>query len=577
MKTVWGEAINPNAILQEYPRPQMMRESYFNLNGRWQYAIVKAGETPTQPDGEILVPFSPESELSGVQRTLKPKEILWYMRSFVLPQGFQVGRVLLHFGAVDQSAMVYINGAEVGTHTGGYLPFSFDITSYLKEGENLLTVCVRDESDAAFHARGKQKRRRGGIWYTAQSGIWQTVWCESVPIDYIAALRITPHFDESSVEICAYPQDAECALPCIVRIGDVVQHGIAGMPVTVSMEGFKPWSPEHPHLYDCEVHMGEDCVKSYFGMRKFSIEQDEAGVRRLFLNGQPYFHTGVLDQGYWPDGLYTAPSDDAMISDIVAMKELGFNMLRKHSKVEPLRWYYHCDRLGMLVWQDMPNGGGKYNPATINLPLITGKHISDGAHNYRRFAREDEKGREEYTQELQEMVALLYNSPCVAMWVLFNEGWGQFDAAEALRCVAEMDQTRTIDHASGWHDQGIGQVQSLHVYFKPYCFMPDRLGRAVLLSEFGGYTRKIEGHCFSKKEFGYKRFESDEALLAAWRTLYETEIIPAKREGLAAAVYTQLSDVEDELNGILTYDRMVQKLPSEAIQEINGKLRNEKP
>ena len=320
--------------------------------------------------------------------------------------------------------------------------------------------------------------------------------------------------------------------------------------------------------------MGEDCVKSYFGMRKFGVEQDEAGTPRLFLNGKPYFHTGVLDQGYWPDGLYTAPSDAAMVSDIRAMKEMGFNMLRKHIKVEPLRWYYHCDRLGMLVWQDMPNGGGKYNLATISLPLLTGKHHSDGEKHYRRFARADARGRQAYYDELEEMVALLYNSPSVAMWVPFNEGWGQFDAAEAVRRIQAMDETRTIDHASGWHDQGIGAVQSLHVYFKPYKFAPDKLGRAVLLSEFGGYNRRIEGHCFNKKDFGYKRFESEEALLGAWRALYENEILPAKEQGLAAAVYTQLSDVEDELNGLLTYDRAVKKLPADAVREINERLKN---
>ena len=574
MKTAWSETLDPNAILPEYPRPQMVRESYLNLNGVWQYAIAKEGETPEKPAGDILVPFSPESELSGVRRMLKPKETLWYTRVFTLAEGFNIGRVLLHFGAVDQTATVYLNGNELGTHTGGYLPFSFDATDSLKEGENTLAVRVRDESDASFHSRGKQKRKRGGIWYTPQSGIWQTVWCESVPAQYIAALRITPLFDESSVEICAYPQDAECALPCIVRIGDVVQHGTAGVPVTVSMEGFKPWSPEHPYLYDCEVRMGEDCVKSYFGMRKFGVKQDEAGTPRLFLNGKPYFHTGVLDQGYWPDGLYTAPSDAAMVSDIRAMKEMGFNMLRKHIKVEPLRWYYHCDRIGMLVWQDMPNGGGKYNLATISLPLLTGKHHSDGEKHYRRFARADARGRQAYYDELEEMVALLYNSPSVAMWVPFNEGWGQFDAAEAVRRIQAMDETRTIDHASGWHDQGIGAVQSLHVYFKPYKFAPDKLGRAVLLSEFGGYNRRIEGHCFNKKDFGYKRFESEETLLGAWRALYENEILPAKEQGLAAAVYTQLSDVEDELNGLLTYDRAVKKLPADAVREINERLKN---
>ena len=569
MKTAWSETLDPNAILPEYPRPQMARESYLNLNGMWQYAIAKEGETPEKPAGDILVPFSPESELSGVGRMLKPKETLWYTRIFTLPQGFNIGRVLLHFGAVDQTATVYLNGSELGTHTGGYLPFSFDATDSLKEGENTLAVRVRDESDASFHSRGKQKRKRGGIWYTPQSGIWQTVWCESVPAQYIAALRITPLFDESSVEICAYPQDAECALPCIVRIGDVVQHGTAGVPVTVSMEGFKPWSPEHPYLYDCEVRMGEDCVKSYFGMRKFGVEQDEAGVPRLFLNGKPYFHTGVLDQGYWPDGLYTPPSDEAMVYDIQAMKELGFNTLRKHVKVEPLRWYYHCDRLGMLVWQDMPNGGGPYRSKVTVAPLITNKHRPDT--DDAAFGREDQGEKDGFIQELGEMIANLYNCVSIAMWVPFNEGWGQFGAKEMAERIREWDDTRLIDHASGWHDQGAGDVKSIHTYFRPYRFRPDPQGRPVALTEFGGYGLTIPEHSLPNKSFCYKTCKTQEELFQAWKKLYERQILPAVGKGLSAAIYTQLSDVEGERNGILTYDRAVCKLPPEA-RELNQRL-----
>ncbi len=572
MKTVWADTLDRNAVLPEYPRPQMERDSYLNLNGIWEYAITKAEEEYKGADGTILVPFSPETALSGVGKTLKPTETLWYSRRFTLPSGFNRGRILLHFGAVDQEATVFLNGTLLGSHSGGYLPFSFDITEALVNGENELIVKVRDESDTSYHSRGKQKTKRGGIWYTPQSGIWQTVWCESVPKQYIAALRITPLYDESSVEICAIPSESGSEMPCIVRMGDVVQHGIAGIPVRVSMEGFRPWSPEQPNLYHFEVRMGDDCVRSYFAMRKFGVGKDENGISRLFLNGKPYFHTGVLDQGYWPESLYTPPSDEAVIYDIETMKDMGFNMLRKHIKVEPLRWYYHCDRLGMLVWQDMINGGGKYRLTTISVPLVTGQYLSDGEANYRRFGREDEAGRQAYYEELEGMVSLLYNTPSVAMWVPFNEGWGQFDAAEAVRRILAMDASRTIDHASGWHDQGIGDVQSLHVYFRPYKFKPDKLGRAVLLTEFGGYNCRIKGHSFNKKDFGYKKFESKEALLQAYRNLFEKEIIPAKKQGLAATVYTQLCDVEDELNGLLTYDRAVEKLPRDAVRSLNEKL-----
>ena len=333
------------------------------------------------------------------------------------------------------------------------------------------------------------------------------------------------------------------------------------------------WTPETPALYDVSITLGEDHVQSYFAMRTVGTGRDAAGHPCLLLNGRPYFHHGVLDQGYWPDGLYTAPSDEALIYDIQLMKRLGFNMLRKHIKIEPMRWYYHCDRLGMLVWQDMPNGGGKYDLLAISAPLITRRHKKDN--DYKRFARTDAAGRAEYYAGLDEMVRQLYNCPSVVMWVPFNEGWGQFDAAEAVRRIRALDQTRTIDHASGWHDQGAGDVQSLHVYFYQYRFRPDKRGRAVVLSEFGGYNLPLAGHTWNDANFGYRGYKTPEALEAAYRKLYETQIIPAKEKGLAACVYTQLSDVEDEVNGLVTYDRRAVKLPVSAPFALNAQLKRE--
>lgn len=568
MKTKWGENLNKNEVLTEYPRPQMERESYLNLNSIWQYAITDTEKCPNEFDGDIVVPFSPECELSGVTRSLLPTQTLWYRRTLRLPANFNAGRVLLHFGAVDQEAVVSVNEIEVCSHVGGYTPFSADITACLKE-ENTILVKVRDYSDTVPGSRGKQKSKRGGIWYTAQSGIWQTVWAESVPNDYIRSLHITPLFDESAVELTVA---AEGSHPCFAKVGETEVPFFSNEPVKLPMPEFIPWTPESPHLYDLTVTMGEDHVKSYFGMRKFSVDTDDKGVKRLFLNNKPYFHNGLLDQGYYSDGMYTAPSDEAMVFDIKTAKDMGFNMLRKHIKIEPLRWYYHCDKIGMLVWQDMINGGGDYRTFTIASPLVTGIHFND--HHYKWFARENGEGRRQYYTELGEMLHHLYNAVSIAMWVPFNEGWGQFDAAEAVKRIMELDTTRTIDHASGWHDQKIGEIKSLHVYFRKYRFHPDQLGRAVVLSEFGGYNFRVKEHCFNEKDFGYKRFETQQALLKAYCSLYENEILPAKRQGLCAAVYTQLTDVEDELNGLISYDRKVVKLPAETVKEINIRVNN---
>lgn len=573
LMTPWGEHMDENCILTEYPRPQMRRNSYLNLNGRWEYAITDSDESPRHWDGTILVPFSPESALSGVGRSLQPGQTLWYRREVIVPQGFipADGRLLLHFGAVDQEAAVYWNGRLLGRHMGGYNAFTLDATDALGP-RNSLVVRVHDDTDASFHSRGKQKTRRGGIWYTPQSGIWQTVWMEAVPRHYIESLRIVPLFDQSAVEVmvrCSQP------LQCEATVDGRTVPFTSGEPARIPMPDFRAWSPEDPYLYDLSVTLGEDRVESYFGMRKIEVRADRGGVKRLFLNGEPYFQSGLLDQGYWPDGLYTAPSDEALIYDIQTAKAMGFNLLRKHIKVEPMRWYYHCDRLGMLVWQDMPSGGGKYRFSTITLPLVTGIHRRDN--HYRAFARASSQGRGEYMDELEEMVGQLFNAPSVVLWVPFNEGWGQFDSTLVMERLRALDPTRPVDPASGWHDQGAGELRSLHVYFKPFRFRRDRRGRALALSEFGGYNLRVDGHCFNQKDYGYRRLPDAAALWRDFSRLYEREVLPAVPRGLCASVYTQLSDVEDELNGLMTYDRRVVKLDADEVRELNERLKEASP
>ncbi len=576
MLTKWGKALDRDNVLPEYPRPQFRRSNCAILNGKWEYAItgVTLQTPPDRFDGAILVPFSPESELSGVARTLKPNECLWYHRTIEAPLGFDANTedLILHFGAVDQFAEVRLNGVTLAHHAGGYLPFSVVLSEAFVTGiPNELIVRVRDETDTSCWSRGKQSSKPGGIWYTPQSGIWQTVWLERAPKRRIETMLIKPLFDQSAVQLTVW---TNCGGGGVVQLLGNETVFISGTSLVLPMEGFTPWSPEEPKLYDLTMTFERDHVESYFAMRKFSMERDAEGTPRLFLNNEPYFHNGVLDQGYWPDGLYTAPSDEAMVYDITLMKELGFNTLRKHIKIEPLRWYYHCDRLGMLVWQDMVNGGGIYDKAAISLPLIFGNAHRDSDYAY--FAREEVRGREAYARELSETVMLLYNTPCVAMWVPFNEGWGQFEANQAVEAIRMLDDTRTIDHASGWHDQKGGDVKSLHVYYKPYRFSKDTLGRAVVLSEFGGYSQHIAEHSFSQKEFGYKRFKTADALVSAFEKLYQREVIPAKAKGLSAAIYTQLSDVEQETNGFVTYDREIVKMEATRVLAINTALSDAK-
>ena len=556
MDSLFTDKVNRVLPLNDYPRPQMVRDSWINLNGTWKYKITHSDIHPSDFDGEILVPFSPECDLSGVGHILMPDEYLWYERTFEIPRSYEGKRIILHFGAVDCEASVYVNGRNVINHVGGYLPFSADITDFLSDDENTLTLKVRDFTDTSYHSRGKQSMKRGGIWYTPQSGIWQTVWIEPVPKKHIGYLKITPDYDTGSVYIETDSPDATA----------VFEGKEYPLPGRISVENFEAWSPENPKLYDFSVICGEDRVESYFAIRKFSVEKDENGVKRFFLNGKPYFNNGLLDQGYWSDGMYTAPTDEALIYDIQLAKDMGFNVLRKHIKVEPLRWYYHCDRLGMIVWQDMINGGRKYNQLLITAPLVTNLHLKD--QSYALFARQDKEGRDEYADELTALINHLYNCPSVGLWVIFNEGWGQFDAVKAYEKVLETDKTRIIDTVSGWHDQNIGDVRSWHVYFRKYKFQKDKLSRAVILSEFGGFSCKIEGHTFNDKFFGYKRYDTPEELYSALKSLYRDEIAPAKEKGLAAAIYTELTDIEDELNGLVTYDRKVVKIEPKRLKEI---------
>ena len=578
MLTPWGEALDREHPLPEYPRPQLRRNSYLNLNGIWEYAITKTAEKPAAMQGEIVVPFSPEAPLSGVGHILQPDEYLWYRRSVTLPEGFfRGGRLLLHFGAVDQCCTVWVNGRKAGSHTGGYLPFALDVTELIEGDAFTLELRVTDPTDTGSLSRGKQRLKNTGIWYTPQSGIWQTVWMECVPENYLRSLRITPKPEENAVHIRLEADDPAMAAVTICRDGGIIAEGQTDengeSTLTIPAEELRLWSPEDPFLYDVSIVLpGGDKVESYFGMRAFGIGKDEKGLPRLLLNGKPYFQNGLLDQGYWSDGYYTAPSDEALIHDIAVMKRLGFNMLRKHIKVEPLRWYYHCDRLGMLVWQDMMNGGESYSPLSIYVFSNLGLRVKDD--RYRYFSRSDEAGRTHYYEELGQMIDLLYNTVSLALWVPFNEGWGQFDALKAAEFIRKRDDTRPIDHASGWYDQGGGDIKSIHWYFRPYHHkQPPKEQRPICLTEYGGYNCAVPGHCWGEgAEFGYKKIADPAEFNRAFQKLMEEQIIPAKERGLAAAVYTQVSDVEGERNGLLTYDRKVCKANEAIFRAVNAKL-----
>ncbi len=604
--TTWGEKLDKNNLLKEYPRPQFQRDSYINLNGDWEYCIVpeeSGSEIPTRMDGHILVPFSPESILSGVERRLEPYQYLWYKKPLpVLKRSFNKSRFLLHFGAVDQFADIYINSTWIGSHSGGYLPFTLDITDFLsftgdKKSTTLdvLSVRVKDTSDTSYHSRGKQTLKRGGMYYSAQSGIWQTVWIEEVPETYIREVRIRPEEDLRTISI-----EVSTNNPCKVTVrspghemvkspasSDSYESAFTGdfsfssdtypsigedhSAITPSYYHFKftldsphLWTPEDPYLYPLQIQAEDDLVRSYFAMRYYSIESDSTGIKRFCLNHKPYFLMGVLDQGYWPDGLYTAPSDEAFIYDIKEMKRLHFNMMRKHIKIEAARWYYHCDRLGMIVWQDMVSGGSSYAKPVVSylptlFPGVFGR-MPDGPATYKTFSRSNPDGRKEWLKEMQNTIRYLYNVPSIATWVLFNEGWGQFNAAGATVMARELDNTRPIDQASGWFDEGSGDYRSVHNYFRPLTVEKDKNGRAFVISEYGGFTYHIDGHSSVDRVYGYKKYDTQDALGVAYYNLINGTLKPLISKGLAGAVYTQVSDVEEEVNGLMTYDRRITKI-----------------
>ncbi len=710
LHTRFSESMDPRQVLPEYPRPMLVRKSYYNLNGLWEYAVacgsgnpsaaIPAGRPaelsrlakspavvsrrtespatvslpaessavvsrpaespatvsrpaespatvsrppespaagPEEYDGRILVPFSPECALSGVNRKILPEHVLWYRRTLPSVPLQDGERLLLHFGAVDQHAWIYVNGICVGEHHGGYLPFTCDITEALRSRakhcagsmtpagagpDDILTVKAVDLTDTSYHSRGKQKLEPSGMYYTAQSGIWQTVWMEAAPENFIERIAFRPDYDGSKIRMKLYSETDETVTytiysPCIdldasANPGSVpmdpISHGniaaadlqtkeaapaaaasavshepqilLTGRAVTnhafsVSLPDFKAWSPEEPYLYYVTFETARDRVQSYFAMRKCDLQSGADGVPRIYLNNRPYFQTGLLDQGYYPESLYTPPADAAMTADILSAKALGFNMLRKHAKIEPDRFYYHCDRLGMLVWQDMVNGGSAYKDwyVTYLATAMNQLHIRPGDRFRRLLSRREKAGRDEFTAEVRDTVRTLGSHPSIVVWVPFNEGWGQFDTLNICSLIKKLDPDRLVDHASGWFDLGGGDIQSIHYYFFRYSFKPERR-RAMALTEYGGYSWSVPGHCTHDEEYGYQKYSDSDSLTEAFQRLIADTILPSVREGLAAAIYTQLTDIESETNGLYTYDRQICKMDAETVRECNRMMKD---
>lgn len=565
--TRWAGEVEPMNAWPEYPRPQLVREEWQNLNGLWQYAIRPKDEAqPPAWDGEILVPFPVESALSGVSRPVGPEERLWYRRTFEVPETWHGDRILLHFGAVDWHAVVWVNGQKVGEHRGGYDPFFFEITEVLREtGTHEIVVSVWDPTDAGFQPRGKQVLEPHRIWYTAVTGIWQTVWLEPVPATYVRSLSMAPLANASGFSLTVFTS-AEAKVRVGVLDGGQLEaevKGRTGWPMTIHLTEPKLWSPDSPHLYDLEIELLRDGrvadrVGSYYGLRTIEVRKDAQDINRLFLNGRPLFQYGALDQGWWPDGLYTAPTDEALRYDIEVTKKFGFNMIRKHVKVEPARWYYWCDKLGILVWQDMPNGDA--HPAWVREVDWEGPELvrtADSAENFQH--------------ELRQMVLGLKNHPSIVAWVPFNERWGQYQTEAIVELIRRLDPTRLINSASGGNFRGVGDILDVHSYPDPVFPRTDD-HMAVVCGEFGGLGLPLEGHTWlDRGNWGYRTYETREALTEAY--LEKLGMLrPLIDEGLAAAVYTQTTDVEIEVNGLMTYDRAVIKMDPEAIAKANSRL-----
>lgn len=572
IKTSWGEQLDPKNVLPEYPRPIMERSDWKNLNGLWKYAITKKGDpTPAAYQGDILVPFAVESSLSGVGKMINEKEELWYQRTFDVPSAWRGKQILLHFGAVDWKAEVWVNDVKVGEHTGGFTPFYFDITSVLNKGNNDLVVKVWDPSDRGEQPRGKQIANPHGIWYTPVTGIWQTVWLEPVATQYITNLKTTPDIDNNSVkvEVAANTTSADKVEVKVFDGKNLVAKGAAlnGVPVELAMPtNAKLWSPDSPFLYNMEVTLYKDGkaidqVKSYTAMRKYSIRKGQNGITRLQLNNKDYFQFGPLDQGWWPDGLYTAPTDEALVYDLKKTKDFGYNMVRKHVKVEPARWYTHCDQLGLIVWQDMPNGGPS--------PQWQARNYFNGREVIRSAASEAN-----YRKEWKEIIDCLYSYPSIAVWVPFNEAWGQFKTPEIVAWTKEYDPSRLVNPASGGNHYTCGDILDLHHYPGPNMFLYDPR-RATVLGEYGGIGLVVEGNTWvnDKKNWGYVKFNTSDEVTNEY-IKYGKHLLELIQKGFSAAVYTQTTDVEGEINGLMTYDRKVIKMNEAKVREINQQICN---
>ena len=570
ISTQWSEQVNPDNVLPEYPRPIMERTEWKNLNGLWDYAIIEKGKhTPSVFDGKILVPFAVESSLSGVGKTVGAEKELVYRRSFDVPSSWKGKRFLLHFGAVDWRTYVWVNEVKVGSHTGGFTPFSFDITEALQRKNNTLLVKVWDPTDKGYQPRGKQVSRPEGIWYTPVTGIWQTVWLEPVSESYIQDLRITPDIDNSLLSLKALVKDATSKDLVEVKVFDgqqLVAQGksINGECVQVAMpENAKLWSPESPFLYTLKVSLKQggklvDEVSSYATMRKYSSKRDANGIVRLELNNKPLFQFGPLDQGWWPDGLYTAPTDEALLYDIQKTKDFGFNMIRKHIKVEPARWYTYCDKLGIIVWQDMPSGDR--NPEWQNRKYFEGTEMKRSA-----------ESEACYRKEWKEIMDALYSYPCIGTWIPFNEAWGQFKTPEIVEWTKQYDPTRLVNPASGGNHYTCGDMLDLHNYPAPELYLYDAQ-RATVLGEYGGIGWVVQGHIWEPdRNWGYIQFNSSKEVTDEY-VKYAEKLYDLIPRGFSAAVYTQTTDVEVEVNGLMTYDRKVIKLDEKRVREINRKL-----
>ena len=539
----------PEIPLDFYPRPALARDSFLCLNGKWDFSVGKAIF-----DRKIIVPYCPESALSEICEQVKPGTPVFYRRTFTLPEDFDIGRIILHFGAVDCHCEILLNGKKIGTHSGGYDAFSYDITECVSE-ENVLEVKAWDDLDGAY-PYGKQKVNRGGMWYTPVTGIWQTVWLESVPESYVKRLDID--VDELGATVTVSPE-LNGTILCEGK-EYLLQDGKA----RIEPENPELWSPENPRLYRFSLTAGEDKLKSYFALRTLEIKKIN-GIKKLCLNGKPYFFHGVLDQGYFPDGIFTPADEQAFERDILSMKRLGFNTLRKHIKVEPQQFYYDCDRLGMIVFQDFVNNSDYSFIRDTALPTVGFQKCSD--------KNRHKKYRDIFIAEAEKTISQLKNHPCVCYWTIFNEGWGQFDSTGVYQHIRQIDSSRFIDSTSGWFRCGESDVESIHVYFKPVKLKSD--DKPLVLSEFGGYSMALKGHVSSANAYGYKTFDSSAELQAGLDALYTNEIMPAIKNGLCAAILTQLSDVEDEINGMVTYDRKVVKVNEESMKKLSEDLQKE--